>query len=83
MYNEWRESLHAYLANHQPLLVRVLLAVEEFGKTPFKPQDVRELAEDFNLNTEEVIELKGVLYSQIVKYTGGPVRSSARRLEVA
>ena len=36
-YREWRESLHAYLTGHQPLLVRILLAVEEFGDVPFKP----------------------------------------------
>ena len=61
-YREWRESLHAYVTAHDPLLVQVLLEVESFGRTPLKEGDVEDMAEDFYLNAEDLVECKNVLY---------------------
>ena len=34
-YRPWREALHAYIMAHDPLMVKVLVWIEEFGRRPF------------------------------------------------
>ena len=57
----------------------MLLWVEEFGRCPFKHADIQDLAEDFELDAEDSIACKHVLYTMLVSFTAGRVRGSIRR----
>ena len=57
-YREWRETLHAYLGAHDQtgIYVKVFLWIEDLGRRPFKPEGLLDMAEDLDLDADDLIQ---------------------------
>ena len=78
-YREWRETLHSYMTAHDPLYVELMHWIEDLGRQTFRPEHLVELAGDLDLDAQDLIEAKHVLYTVFTTYTAGTVKASIRR----
>ena len=81
-FREWREMFHAYLNSHDTLLTRVLIFVEEVGRRAFTAEDQVEMAIEFDLDAEDMIDCKTMLFTLLCSFTSGSVKASVRRFRV-
>ena len=78
-YREWREVLHAYLNCHEPVLTQILFAVEQLGRRTFLVRDQNDLAEEFELDDDDLLEVKRQLCNFLCKFSTGAAKASILR----
>ena len=77
-FAEWRDVLHAYLGAHDVNYLHILLWLEDLGRWIMKSEDLEHLSEDLQLDAEDIVEAKTVLYTLLAKYTSGPIKRNIR-----
>ena len=68
--------------SHDAKLTKILRWVEELGRHSFQPSDTLLLADEMDLDREDLIEAKTQLFTLLSTYTSGSVKASVRRFKV-
>ena len=60
-------------------MTKVLLFIEELGRRSFMPEDLLDLADELDLDANDLIQCKTSLYTLLMSFTTGNAKKSARR----